>query len=121
MVQNENFDHEFSNSNMEKDGESKATKIEVGDNFVVVANELENGDPFFMILCEHVLHRCELTSYRLLNDTLPSFVYFHLVLKSKFAMLPNATRIGIPRFSMHVEIRESLIAHLEERQTYQQN
>jgi hypothetical protein len=61
MVQNENFDHEFSNSNMEKDGESKATKIEMGDNFVVVANELENGDPFFMILCDHVLHRCEAT------------------------------------------------------------
>jgi hypothetical protein len=33
-------------------------------------------------------------------------------------MLPNATRIGTPRFSMLVEVKESLIARLEERQTY---
>jgi hypothetical protein len=56
MVQSENFDHEFSNFDMEEDGESKATKIEVGDNFTIVANKLENGDPFFVILCDHALH-----------------------------------------------------------------
>lgn len=38
--------------------ETKATKVEVGDNYVVVANELENGDPFFVILCNKPLNRC---------------------------------------------------------------
>jgi hypothetical protein len=36
-------------------------------------------------------------------------------------MLPNATKKGTPRFFMAFEVRESLIACLEERQTYQQN
>jgi hypothetical protein len=38
--------------------ETKAAKVEVGDNYVVVANELENGDPFFVVLCNKPLHRC---------------------------------------------------------------
>jgi hypothetical protein len=56
MAQNDDFEHEFSDSDMEENGESKVAKNEVGDNFVVVANKLENGDPFFVILCDHVLH-----------------------------------------------------------------
>jgi hypothetical protein len=32
MVQNEDSNHEFSNFEMEEDGESKATKIEAGNN-----------------------------------------------------------------------------------------
>jgi hypothetical protein len=40
----------------------------------------------------------QLTSYRLLNNIPPTFAYFHLVLKSKFSMLPNVMRKGIPRF-----------------------
>jgi hypothetical protein len=37
-----------------------ARQIEVDDNFVV-ANKLENGDPFFVILCDHALHQCKAT------------------------------------------------------------
>ncbi len=55
MAQNEDFDHEFLDSNMEEGGEFKVTKIEVGDNFVVV-DEFENGDSFFVIFCDHALH-----------------------------------------------------------------
>ncbi len=54
MVQNEDSDHEFSDFDMEEDGESKVAKIEVGD-------ELENGDPFFVILGDHSLHQCKET------------------------------------------------------------
>lgn len=36
-----------------------AIKVEVGDNFVVIANELENGDPFYVLLCANPLHTCE--------------------------------------------------------------
>ncbi len=61
MAQNDDFEHEFSDSDMEENGESKVAKNEVGDNFVVVANKLENGDPFFVILCDHVLHWCKAT------------------------------------------------------------
>jgi hypothetical protein len=46
---------------MEEDGESKVAKIKVGDNFVIVVDELENVDPFFVILCDHDLHQCEAT------------------------------------------------------------
>ncbi len=35
--------------------------MEVGDNFVVIANEPKNEDPFFVILCDKRLHRCEAT------------------------------------------------------------
>jgi hypothetical protein len=65
MAQNEDFDHEFLDSNMEEGGEFKVAKIEGGNNFVVVVvvvvDELENGDPFFVIFCDHALHRCEAT------------------------------------------------------------
>jgi hypothetical protein len=36
-----NFDNE--------DFENEATKVEVGDNFAVILDELENGDPFYVI------------------------------------------------------------------------
>jgi hypothetical protein len=36
-------------------------------------------------------------------------------------MLPNATRKGNPWFTMPLEIRDSLIATIEERQNYGQN
>jgi hypothetical protein len=41
--------------------EFEATTIEVGDNFAVIANELENGNPFYLVLCNKPLHRCEQT------------------------------------------------------------
>jgi hypothetical protein len=35
---NEDSNHEFSDFDMEEDGESKVTKIEVGNNFAVVVD-----------------------------------------------------------------------------------
>jgi hypothetical protein len=32
--------------------ESEVAKVEVGDNFVVIFKELENGDPFYVVLCD---------------------------------------------------------------------
>jgi len=32
--------------------ESEATKVEVGNNFAIIFDELENGDPFYVILCD---------------------------------------------------------------------
>jgi hypothetical protein len=61
------------------------------------------------------------TSYKLLNDASLAFAYSHLVLKSNFPMLPNATRKGNPQFTMPLEVRVSLITTIEERQNYGQN
>jgi hypothetical protein len=38
---------------MDEDIESEATKVKVGGNFAVISNELENGDPFYVILCDN--------------------------------------------------------------------
>lgn len=43
----------------EEDFESEVARLEVGDNFVVILNELENNDPFYVLLCGKPLHRCE--------------------------------------------------------------
>jgi 23S rRNA A1618 N6-methylase RlmF len=43
------------------DLESKATKVEIGDNFVVIFYELENNDPFYVVICNKPFHRCEET------------------------------------------------------------
>jgi hypothetical protein len=32
--------------------ESEPIKMEVGDNFVVISIELENGNPFYVVLCD---------------------------------------------------------------------
>ncbi len=48
-------------SNTKEDAEIETSRVEVGDNFVVVANELENGNPFYLILCNKPLHWCEFT------------------------------------------------------------
>ncbi len=47
--------------------------------------------------------------------------YFHLVIKSKFPMLPNATRKGNPRFTTPLHVRENLLSIIEERQSYCHN
>jgi len=31
--------------------EIKATKVEIGNNYAIVSNELENGNAFFVFLC----------------------------------------------------------------------
>ncbi len=50
-----------SNSNVGDDGdlEFEATRVELDDNFVVISNDLENGDPFFVVICNEPLHMCE--------------------------------------------------------------
>jgi hypothetical protein len=49
-----------SNSNdldVKDDIEIEATKVEIGDNYVVVLDELENKDAFFVVLYNKPLHR----------------------------------------------------------------
>jgi hypothetical protein len=47
------------------------------------------------------------TSYRLLNDAFLAFAYSHLVIKSNFPILPNATRKGNPWFRMPSEVKDN--------------
>jgi hypothetical protein len=54
LVQNQKNENEH-------DSEFEAAKVEVGDTFVVIIDELENGDPFYFILCNKALYRCEET------------------------------------------------------------
>jgi hypothetical protein len=44
-----------------KDGdlEFEAARVELGDIIVVIFDDLENGDPFFVVLCNKPLHMCE--------------------------------------------------------------
>jgi len=51
----------------------------------------------------------------MLIDSGPTFVYFHLVIISKFPMFPCATRKGGPRFSMVLERRENFIVVIKDR------
>jgi hypothetical protein len=46
------------------------------------------------------------------------FTYSHLVLGSKFPMLPNATRKGILKYNMPNEVQAHLIFAIEDRQMY---
>jgi hypothetical protein len=50
-----------SDSIVKDDGdlEFEATRVELGDIIVVISNDLENGDPFFIVLCNKPLHMCE--------------------------------------------------------------
>jgi len=59
-MDNSNPDFHDSNTNDEC-FESEVTTVEVGDNFVIISNELENGDPFYVILCNQAWHECEAT------------------------------------------------------------
>jgi len=38
--------------------EIKAAKVDIGDNYAIVSNELENGNAFFVFLCNKPLHTC---------------------------------------------------------------
>jgi hypothetical protein len=62
--------------------------------------------------------RGQTTSYVFLKNSPLAFAYFHLVLNSKFAMLPSATHKGNPKFSMPSNVREILITSIEDRETY---
>jgi hypothetical protein len=144
---------ELEGFDMDEDIESKVAKVEVGNNLAIISDELENGDPFYVLLCDNPLHQCEATfeddwgnqwyegemilrifwyhhvpdqrgqhtSYRLLNDASLIFAHSHLVLKSNFLILPNATMKGSPQFTMPLEIKDNLIVTIEERQNYGQN
>lgn len=46
---NPNFDDLETNN---EGFESEATKVEVGNNFAIICYELENDDPFYVILCD---------------------------------------------------------------------
>jgi hypothetical protein len=53
MQDMDNSNLDYDDLNIDDEGfESEATKVEVGNNFEVIFNELENGDPFYVILCE---------------------------------------------------------------------
>jgi hypothetical protein len=41
------------------DLELKVTKGEVGNNFPIISNDMENGD-VFIVICNKILHMCEL-------------------------------------------------------------
>jgi hypothetical protein len=38
------------------DLEYEIRKVKVGNNFVVIANELENNDPFYLVICNKPLY-----------------------------------------------------------------
>jgi hypothetical protein len=56
----EGFDSKFE-AGEDDDMKSKATNVEIGDNVIVIADELENGNPFYILLCNRPLHRCQET------------------------------------------------------------
>jgi hypothetical protein len=54
-------------------------------------------------------------SYKLLTNVRASFAYSHLVVASKFPMLPCATQKGEPRFIIIVDVRDALVVFVKER------
>jgi hypothetical protein len=44
------------NSNV--DCETEAAKVEVGDNYIVFTKELEEGDPFYIVMCNQPVYQC---------------------------------------------------------------
>jgi hypothetical protein len=56
-----NMEGSKSNLNVDEglcDLEFEVASVELGDNFVTISEELENGDPFYMVHCTKPLHRC---------------------------------------------------------------
>jgi hypothetical protein len=43
---------------LDDDNETKVAKVEIGDNYVVVANGPKNEDAFFVVSCNKPLHKC---------------------------------------------------------------
>lgn len=39
----------------------EVTKVEVGDNYVIIVNELKEGDPFYIILYNQPMDHCPTT------------------------------------------------------------
>jgi hypothetical protein len=153
MVGEEDNGSNLNGLDVEDDIEINAPKVEIGDNYTVVLDELENKDAFFVVFCNKPLHRCmepfndgwgnmwyegymilggiwykcmvglntQNHFYMLLKYAHLAITYFHLVIKSKFAMLSNVTRKSNPKFSMHAHIRENILNLIEDKQTYSPN
>jgi hypothetical protein len=58
MVSEQDDGLEFKNFDFEDDNEIEVTKVKIGNNCVVVANEQKNRDAFFMVIYNKPLHRC---------------------------------------------------------------
>ncbi len=58
MVGEEDIGSNLDDSNAKDNIETKATKVEIGNNQVVVSNELKNKKVFFVVMCNKPLHRC---------------------------------------------------------------
>jgi hypothetical protein len=55
-----NSNPNFDDSNTNDEGfESEATRVEVGDNLVIISNESKNDEPFYVLLCDQALHECK--------------------------------------------------------------
>ncbi len=59
VVDMEDYGSKLENFDTNDDIQSKVVKVEVGDNFAIIAGELENGNLFFVVLCDKALHCCE--------------------------------------------------------------
>jgi hypothetical protein len=56
-------------------------------------------------------------SYKLLTYSSLTYVYSHLVVTSKFPMLPSTTRKGVRRFCMYLGIKDILLTIIEYMQS----
>ncbi len=66
----DNFNPNSNESNTNDKGfESEATRVEVGDNFVIISDELKNGDPFYVLFYDQTLHECKATFENDLGNT----------------------------------------------------
>ncbi len=62
MVQNQEIRDDL-NSDVDSnvDCEYEVTKVEVGDNHVIIVKELKKGDPFYIILYNQPMDHCPIT------------------------------------------------------------
>ncbi len=56
-------------------------------------------------------------SYKLLTNYGLMCVYFHLVVLSKFPMLPYATQKGVQRFDMSPGVKDMLLTTIKDKQS----
>jgi hypothetical protein len=69
MVQDNNFDSEFDlDLNAYEDWESEGAKVEIGDNYIVIIEELKDNDSYVVFYVKS-LHECEATFTNGRNNT----------------------------------------------------
>lgn len=62
MVQNQEIRDDLNNDiDSNVDYEYEVTKVEVGDNYVIIVKELDEGDPFYIIFCNQPMDHCPTT------------------------------------------------------------